>query len=213
MSFDPTPAQTLLMLRLVFSGREPKLTELQPQLKPQALRDQLEREGLIRLERRGRARHVVVTEKGWAWTQARLDAPLNPQGANPGRALIDLLPRLKAFLLREGYTLADLFVAAGPRPPAEAPLPASAQAIDAQVRSALLALGSGQSRVRVVLADLREALPRLSRESLDASLMRLQVGGELVLYPEDAGHLRTQRVRDAEVGIAGSRYHIAYLLH
>jgi len=72
----------------------------------------------------------VLTDKGWSWTQSHLHVRLNPQGTNPGLVLMDLLPRLKTFLDREGYGLADLF-GANRKPPEE------------QARNALLALGGG----------------------------------------------------------------------
>ena len=202
MSFEPDPRQTLYMLRLTFGPPEPRLQDLQPPLEPVSLRKQLEAQGLIRLEKRGRQQHVLLTDKGWQWTQRHLSARIDVAGVVPGLVLKDLLPRLQSFLEREGYALADLFANPG----------ASAQDSSQQIRTVLLELGRGRAQQRLTLAQVRSALPQLTREVLDTALLDLQRSAVVALYHEDNPALRTAEVEAAALQLAASRYHLVYLL-
>jgi len=206
MSFEPDPRQTLYMLRLVFGPAEPKLKDLKPPLEPAPLRKQLEALGLIRLEKRGRYQHVLLTDKGWQWTEAHLNARINPAGASAGRVLVDLLPRLQAFLARKGHALAELFSDGSPTPPLRSQHPST------QAQAALLGLGHGQTQQRLTLAQVRAALPQLSRAALDAALLDLQHVGAIALYHEDDPELRGTEIEAAALQLGGSRYHLVYLL-
>jgi hypothetical protein len=166
------------------------------------LRKQLETQGLIRLEKRGRQQHVLLTDKGWQWTQTHLNARVEVAGVVPSLVLRDLLPRLQGFLEREGYALAELFAQEDSSPAA------STQ----RVRAALLELGDGRTQQRLLLAHVRAALPQLSREALDATLLDLQRSGAVALYHEDNPALRSAEVEAAALQLAASRYHLVYLL-
>jgi hypothetical protein len=202
MSFEPHPRQTVYMLRLTFGPAEPRLQDLKPPLEPVALRKQLETQGLIRLEQRGRHRHVLLTDKGWQWMQAHLNARIEPGGGAAGLVLMDLLPRLKAFLERKGYALAEL---CGDSDSMNAPT-------SQQIKVALLELSHQRIEQRLTLAQVRSALPQVSRVSLDAALLDLQRDGVIALYHEDDPALRSPEVEAAALQLAGSRYHLVYLL-
>jgi hypothetical protein len=203
MSFEPDPRQTLYMLRLTFGAAEPRLQDLKPALEPVALRQQLEAHGLIRLEKRGRHQHVLLTDKGWQWMQAHLNARIDAAGAvAPYLVLKDLLPRLQSFLHSKGYALAELFSQG------DSMAPANSQ----QLRAALLELGQGRAQQRLTLARVRLAQPQHSRADLDAALLELQRDGVVALYHEDNPALRSAEVEAAALQLAGSRYHLVYLL-
>lgn len=211
MSFTPTSQQTLFMLRLVFGPREPKLSEALPQLKPAALRDQLKALGLIDVEPRGRSKHLRLTEKGWAWVQEHLDAPINPAGKVPGSVLAELLPRLKTFLAAHQFALGELLTAvpvAGHSAEQGAQPPVATDA--ARVLAALRTLDGGR-RARILLADARAALPQLAATAFDVAVLGLQAQGQLALYHLDEPSQRTAPVEDAAIQVAGTRYHLAYL--
>ena len=203
MSFEPDPRQTLYMLRLTFGAVEPRLQDLKPPLEPVALRKQLEAQGLIRLEKRGRHRHVLLTDKGWQWMQAHLDARIDTaSGAAAGLVLKDLLPRLRSFLENKGFALAELFAHG------DSMAPECSQ----RTRATLLELGQGRAQQRLTLAQVRAALPQLSRDALDAALLELQRSGAVALYHEDNPAQRSAEVEAAALQLAGSRYHLVYLL-
>jgi hypothetical protein len=203
MSFEPDPRQTLYMLRLTFGAAEPRLQDLKPPLEPVALRKQLEAQGLIRLEKRLRHQHVLLTDKGWQWMHAHLSSSIDSAGSSAPRLVLkDLLPRLQSFLQSKGYALADLFSQGD----------SMERSGSQQVRTRLLELGHGRAQQRLTLAQVRSALPQLSRDALDAALLELQGSGVVALYHEDNPALRSAEVDAAALQLAGSRYHLVYLL-
>lgn len=218
MSFAPTAQQMLFMLLLVFGRREPKLSEIRLELAPPQ-RKQLESHGLIRLEKRARSEHVILTEQGWTWVQEHLDSPVTATGAAPGLVLAALLPRLKAFLAARGSTLGEMLLS----PQALAEHAAAGgdggtgvpdqRVSDGEVEhfmAALQRLDAGDHRF-VPLADLRSALPGLPRTQFDAAALALQAQGRIALFRIDEPWRRSEAVEAAAIEVAGNRYHSAYL--
>ena len=66
MIFKPSPKQVLALWNMLFTGEEPAISKIQPGLNPRE-RGQLQEAGLIEIEKRGRASHIILTEKAWAW--------------------------------------------------------------------------------------------------------------------------------------------------
>jgi hypothetical protein len=221
MSFSPTSAQVLFMLGLVFGKREPRVSDARPQL-PAGQMKTLESHGLIRLERRGRSSHLILTEQGWAWAQEHLDAPITPAGAAPGVVLAALLPHLKAFLDAKGGGLGEFLrssQALAEDPVAEertttqgsdGPLlpPRNDSDLERFV-SALRRLDGGEHQF-VLLADLRSALADLPRSSFDAAALALQAEGRIALFRIDEPWRRSPTDEAAAIDVAGTRYHSAY---
>jgi hypothetical protein len=215
MSFTPTSAQMLFLLRLVFGPAEPKLADTRPQLKQTELKSTLEAQGLIRIEKRDSANHVILTEQGWSWVQEHLDEPFQLEGGTPALVLADLLPRLKSFLAAKGSTLGELLLAI---PPPPAPVPVATVALgappltaeQAALMTALRGLDRGERRF-VPLAELRAALPDLSRASFDALALALQHQGRIALFRIDEPWRRSASDEAAAIDVAGNHYHSAYL--
>jgi hypothetical protein len=210
MSFAPTSQQTLFMLLLVFGPREPKLSDVRLEL-PAAQRKELETDGLIRLERRGRSDHVILTARGGAWVQEHLDSPIPATGAAPGLVLAALLPLLKAFLAVRGSTLGELLLS--PREPAARAAVTHEPGDDSEAEhfvAALQRLDAGEHRF-VPLCDLRTALPELARTQFDAAALALQAQGRIALFRIDEPWRRSPSIEDAAIDVAGNRYHSAYL--
>jgi hypothetical protein len=210
MSFAPTSQQMLFMLLLVFGPREPKLSDMRLEL-PLAQRKPLESGGLIRLEKRGRSEHVILTEQGWAWVQEHLDTPIAATGTAPALVLSTLLPHLKTFLAATGARLGELLL--GPQTPAQRAAPIQSRVSEREVEhfvAALQRLDGGDNRF-VLLSDLRTALPSLARSQFDAAALALQAEGRIALFRIDEPWRRSPAIEAAAIDVAGSRYHSAYL--
>jgi hypothetical protein len=121
MTPDPSPKLTLLIWVLLFSGSEPSLSQVKPSLSPQE-RAWLEAAGLIRLEKRGRFKHIILTDKAWGWAAEHLDAAFSHKSLAAAPALGGLLKRLKAFLEARELALAD-FLQPSPAKPESKPQP------------------------------------------------------------------------------------------
>ena len=202
MDYRASPKQALVLWNLLFTGEEPSISNLKPSLTA-GERRQLEEAGLIELEKRGRARHVMLTDEAWAWAADHLDGEISASKyAVP--ALKGVLTALKAHLKKHGLALAD-FVAPeedqGPDPE-----------LTQRVREAYLNASGGQSNVRVRLCELRRELPDLPRDVLDGHLICMQAQAcGLVLWPLDDPRDLTEEDHQAALEIAGVKRHILYL--
>jgi hypothetical protein len=205
MNFQTSPKQALALWNLLFTGDEPSISNLKPALTA-GERRQLEEAGLIELEKRGRARHIMLTDEAWAWAADHLDGEISvSKYAAP--ALRGVLTALKTHLRQQGLTLAE-FVA--PEEPADDQVPDPG--LSRRVREAYLKASAGQSNVRVRLCDLRRELPDVSRDRLDRHLVDMQAQAcGLVLWPLDDPLDLTTEDQEAALEIAGEKRHILYL--
>jgi len=194
------PILVLALWVLLFTGKEPKISEMKPQLSPKR-RKVLQDRGLVELEKRGRARHLVLTDEAWRWAAEHLDADFSIN-VNGGRALAGLLPRLKAYLDRHGVSLAEIL--------ASGELPASDD-IETRIREAYRAASGGEWNVRIRLADLRRELADIPRETQDRALLEMQSAGVLALYPNNDPRDLTGEDHAAALDVVGARRHLVYM--
>ena len=211
------PIEVLLIFKLLFTGEEPKLSDLKPGRTP-AQRKRLVDKGFITLESKPgkRGSYVVLTDKAWQWASEHLDSPFSIT-LNASRALAGLLPKLKTLLDRHDIPLAELLAPTAKVPETDesqainAPKPSPAGDLDARIEEAYLACSGGTKNVRVRLADLRPKLDTVPRAELDATLLRMQGEGLLVLYPNDDTLGLKPDDHEAAMDVSGFKRHIVYL--
>lgn len=209
---NPDPLQVLFLWNLLAHGGEAWKSALKPDLKGRY--GALRRAGLFEEERRpypgsGRLRiWVRLSDVGWAWAQAHLDAPISLRSTASGSVLQALLGRLEAYLTLRGIALADVI---RPTPVATAPSEGSLETLTEQIGSAYFKLTGGHWNVRVRLADLRQALPAVPRTILDAALLDLARGERLALYPLDDPLEIGDADRAAAIERFGQRLHLVYM--
>jgi hypothetical protein len=213
----PDPKQALVLFSLLFTGDEPMMSRLRPHLEVEQ-RTSLENAGLISLVRRGRAKHVVLTDAAWDWAGKNLDVPISRQ-ARANETLIAVLARLKGFLDVRGIALGEMVRQARAKA-ADAPVHEAGESkteangttnVVARIRSICMHEAGGRPGVRVRLVDVRRALPDVSRAALDETLLGMQRSGAAVFFPLDnPQELFPEDERDA-LNIAGTRHHVVYL--
>lgn len=210
MSDGIPPLLVLLMWNLLFTGDEPMMSKAKPGVDKKKLKPVLDA-GLIVLEKRGRANHLVLTDRAWQWAEEHLDAEFSPR-ANATPALAGILPRLKNYLKQTGTPLAELLSAeeAAVEDAVEAPAPAQVS-IDESIRRAYLARSGHRWEVRVRLAQLREDLGAYAREEQDRALLRMQSEGRLVLYRLDDPQDTFEADRAAALYLGGDPRHLVYM--
>lgn len=217
MSDNIPPLLVLLMWNLLFTGEEPMVSKAKPGVDKKKLGPLLDAD-LVLLEKRGRANHIVLTDRAWQWAEDHLDAEFSPR-ANATPALQGLLPKLKHYLKQSGTPLADLLTAEAPAVESavegapEVPMTAipAPTAIDEAIREAYLTLSGGQWETRVRLADLRPHLTAYPRPDQDAALLRLQSAGRLVLYRLDDPQDTFEADRAAALYLGSDPRHLVYM--
>jgi len=222
MSFQPDPKQALVLWNMITGAtpeeRRPMLSKTRPEIDSKK-RTELVRHGFLsqtagKSPRGARANFLDLTDKAWEWASHARDIELmSSKLAKP--ALEGLLRRLIPFLERHDLALADLFresASAGDEPDAAlAPAPAAGVSLGARVEQACLSLAGGAKKSRVRLSALRNALPAVSRQQLDTTLIELQRERRLVLYREDNTPSLTAEDHAAALLVGDSPRHLVYL--
>ena len=214
MTFEPSPKQALVLWSLVVAvpGEEPSRSMLKPKLNAVERRQLLDAD-LIEEEKRGRAYHLLLADKGWEWAeQQNLIKLCLSSNATP--VLEKLIQALVRFLARNDVRLAEVIATIrSPQQHASPPLPAvSPQHLEDQIRAVCLSLTGGEYERRVRLADLRCALSGLSRDELDAVLLQMDQLRTIQLMMLEQPSDVTAEDREAAIFLAGHPLHILYLL-
>ena len=163
-------------------------------------RVKLNREGLVQSRRLtgGKGFAHELTDAGWAWVVAELDAPVPPRAGSGGCALYALLNGLKLALDARGMVIQELFAPAAPGP---------AGSLRDRVRQAYRNLASRPSDW-VELRDLRAQLGDWPRREVDLELTRMFRDKDINLtLHEDRGRL-TQADRDAALRLGVDDMHL-----
>lgn len=234
MNRDVSPKQALFLWKMITAEtpelREPKAGSATPGLDPKKERQPLIDKGYLNADKRGRATHLVLTDKAWAWAAGSIDVELMKSNSKVGaEALQGLLRRLLPYLQRNDLQLSSIF-AEPPRnvdgehasttasrpmareePTSPDPAPDTRVPLTETVEHACLQLTGGQRQQRVRLTRLREALPQVPRQVLDATLVALQDAGRAVLYRDDNTSGLTEADHAAALYVGDAPRHIVYL--
>jgi hypothetical protein len=209
MNFTPSPAQVLVLWTLAFTGQTPMISKLVPKLAPQR-RKELAAHGLVSLEKRGRATHVIITEKGRGWVEANLEASCSKSPA-AASVLETVLTLLQEHMIRYGFTLAE-FISPEEGVSPDSDRPGKPDLAD-RIRLAYLELSQGESNVRVRLADLVRLLDDLAPGDVTDELISMQKSGRygVVLWPLDDPRDIGPEDRALAVKLGGVERHILYM--
>lgn len=232
IDFNPEVSQRHLLFFLLFTGEEPAMSKTTPALSVKQRRELVEA-GLIKLEKRGRASHVVLTEKAWAWAFRAFDQKVPPRLKLNAGALEGLLKRLKAHMVCTGVGLQELLGSPNLSIISKErikPCPVESDSallgrfrsdlvglgeknLEKMVSQAYLELSGNRWNVRVPIAALRKALAQIKKDDLTATLRRMQLGSDysLLLYPYDDPREITPEDAAAAVHTGGRENHIVYM--
>ena len=210
MSDVPSGIEKLFLWRLAVAGGGDWKKDIKPALES-APRKRLIKSGLIEETKRkpsDKGRSILycsLTDRGWAWLGDHLGEDINTRSPAALEILVQLLHRMQVHLSKSELTLAEFINSsqAGGSDPDNLP---------ERVYAVYLVLAGGKENVRVRLADLREALPEVSREVLDRTLLKLAEARRGSLFPLDNPLEITGRDRDAVLRTpSGDERHVVYL--
>lgn len=218
--------QALFLWRMITGPtpdvQEPKWSEAKPKIGKE--RQLLVDEGYLTKEKRGKADHLLLTDKAWSWAQDATNVEVLKSRSTVGaEALEGLLHRLLPYLKAQEIPLAALFMPSTPAPsesisadeattPPNSPESSShARDLAAKIEHACLSIAGGRRKVRILLRDLRPALSEIPRRELDETLISMNRARRLVLYPEDNTAALTPEDHAAALLINDSPRHLVYL--
>ncbi len=192
-----------VMVALMALNRETLNSELKERYRldlKKPAREKLNREGLVQSRRLtgGKGFAHELTDAGWAWVVAELDAPVPAGAGSAGGALYALLNGLRVALDARGMVIQELFAPAVPGP---------AGSLRDRIRQAYRSLAS-RPRDWVELRDLRAQLGDWPRLEVDLELTRMFRDEDINLtLHEDRGRL-TQADRDAALRLGVDDMHL-----
>jgi len=190
------------MIALMALNKETRNAELYRRYRidvKRPIREKLNRDGLLQSRNMGAKGFAhELTDAGWAWAVAELDAPVPSRPGSAGGALYALLNGLKVALDARGMLLQELFAPPAPKPPGS---------LRERIRQAYRSLAS-RPRNWVELRDLRGQLGDWPRREVDQELIRMfrKKDVDLTLH-EDRGRL-TQADRDAALRLGVDDMHL-----
>lgn len=202
MADELTDQQALQLWRLIITGDQPMKSSVQLDPKP---RDAMRRLGYIDYEKRGRADHIVVTDKGWQWASENTQPTFN-RNVKVSDELACLIKRMGAYMDQSGVSLYEVLRA--PEGAATAPSPLPSASPEDAIRAAYLAVGGGRYNERIRLADLRPALDGFDRDVVDKTLLDMQHADRAVLMSIDDPLDRRPEDEEAAVRIGSDRRHL-----
>ena len=190
------------MIALMALNKETRNAELYQRYRidvRKPVREKLNRDGLLQSRSLGGQGFAhELTDAGWAWAVAELDAGVPPRAGSGGGALYALLNGLKVALDARGMLLQELFAPRAPKP---------SGSLGDRIRRAYRGLAR-RPRDWVELRDLRAQLGDWPRREVDQELVRMfrKKDVNLTLH-EDRGRL-TQADRDAALRLGVDDMHL-----
>ncbi len=175
------------------------MSKVKPELLP-VERELLVEAGLILLERRGRATHIVPTDRAWDWAVENFDTEIY-RSSSAAIVLQALLSKIGRYSKSHGVALADLLHSQ----PAETPDPE--KNLENQIQAAYTNVHSA-SGVGVRLSSLRRHLNTFTRQELDETLRTMYLAEKLDLVPIDDPQAIKPEDQEAAIDIGGSKRHI-----
>lgn len=172
--------------------RNPELKALGPELRPRE-RDRLNRLGLIKTTPGKPSMVHELTDDGWRLC-AKIFGEAPPDGVKPqGRVLYTVMKALRDYFEREDLRPADVFTAR--------------QDVESRVRSGYSRLAA-EPGGWVQLTALRSELRDVSRDELDATLVRMYRLPGVSLIPEENQKTLTDADRQAGLEIGDQAKHL-----
>lgn len=210
MSDDPSGIERLFLWRLAVDGGGAWKKDIKPAL-DSAPRKRLIKSGLIEETKRkpgDKGRPILycsLTDRGWAWLGDHLGDEISTRSPAALEILVQLLHRMQVHLSKSKLTLAEFIKSSQDAV-------SDPDDLSERVYAVYLVLSGGKDNVRVRLADLREAMPEVSRDSLDRTLLKLAEARRGSLFPLDNPLEITGRDRDAVLRTpSGDERHVIYL--
>ena len=210
MSVSPdelTGTEQAVLLVLMAESRpvpNPELERLGPKL-DKAGRHRLNRLGLVETTA-GRPLVHELTDAGWAVARDLFGADTPPRPSGQGRALYTVLRALRRYFDRADLVPAEVFLPPAATEGGESPR-AAADGTEDRLRAAYTRLAARPGGW-VSLVRLRDEVPDVTRDAVDAALISLYQQPGVSLIPEENQKVLTPADRTAAVTIGDQHKHL-----
>jgi hypothetical protein len=208
VSFQPTPKEALVLWNLLTNDEEPAVSKVKPKF-TLAECQPLKEAGLIELEQRGRATHLVLTDKAW---KNALDY-LIVEGAKSHAVTVPkpFLERVKEYFRSHEISLVEFLRPQSKIITDSANITIAPEDLEEKIREAYLEVSGGSYNVRVRLSELRQHLEDIPRADIDRMLGEMELAGRLVLMPINDPQDISSEDEKAAIDVGGHKRHVIYM--
>jgi len=197
------PFERLILWKLMLTGDGLMMRDL-PGSFTAKMRQRLCDEGLIFVEKKGRAKIVKLHEENaWSWAVQNLDSEISKKAFFAGEVLQEVFTRLEKYISTHDIVLAKLLEPASDSSEPDDP--------ERRIKDAYSFVSGGKWNVRVRIAQLKEYLSEMSNVQIDAVLKKMLLEKKIYLYPFDDPLECTQVDESAAVRFSGETFTIIYI--
>ncbi|MEC3974099.1 hypothetical protein [Amycolatopsis sp. H20-H5] len=193
-------AQRAALLALMLEGQEvsnPELKDKRNFTITGPVRRALNEQKLVTSRLHGRSYRHALTGLGWKRCVEEFSATPPAGSRLLDRGLHEALAAFAAFVLRQGFEIADVFKVTAPLPPD----------LEGRIRAAYEELAE-RPKAWVSLTDLRPLLDGSPRVEVDEVLLRLDGTPEVTIIPEANRKTLTAKDHAAAITIGGEQNHL-----
>ena len=217
MSQNLSYKHELLLLNLLLTGDTPMVSKVKPKMTKKTCQPLVEK-GLIKLEKRGSASHLVLEDKAWDWMTERFQSEDFKIEINP--RFTTAIPIFQAFLMQLGeymrtndVPLADFLASATSSSDTldnsiESQI--SNSSLEEKIREAYASITQNSADYRARLSKIHQHLEGISPQMINDTLHSMQQAGGVSLSPmEDPQEIGPEDEQAAiDLGGGDKRYFI-----
>ena len=206
----------LLLLNLLLTGATPMVSKVKPKMTKKTCQPLIEK-GLIKLEKRGSANHLVLEDKAWYWMTEHLQAEdfkieINPRFTTAIPIFETLLMRLGQYMGTNDIPLADFLASTTSSSETPNENKTSNTSLEEKIREAYASVTQNSADYRARLAKIHQYLEDISPQSINDTLRSMQQAGEVSLRsmedPQEIGPEDEQAAID--LGDGDKRYFVYF---
>ncbi|MEM1256060.1 MAG: hypothetical protein AAGI69_26780 [Cyanobacteria bacterium P01_H01_bin.21] len=204
----------LILWNLLLTGDEPQVSKIKPKMTTAECKPLIQ-QGLIKLEKRGRANHLVLEDKAWDWMSERLQsedfkAEFSPRATTAIPIFQTFLMRLGQYMRLNDVPLVEFLKPALSSSNVSIDHQPSHSLLEERIRKAYASLTQTSSDFRVRIAHIHQAINDIPHQTVNDTLRAMQQAGTLSLRPmEDPEEIALEDEKAAiDLGGGDKRYFI-----
>ncbi|EKU98810.1 hypothetical protein Lepto7375DRAFT_8135 [Leptolyngbya sp. PCC 7375] len=216
MSEQLTYKHELLLLNLLLTGDTPMVSKVKPKMTKAACQPLVEK-GLIKLEKKGAASHLVLEDKAWYWMTERFQSEdfkieINPRFTTAIPIFQVLLMRLGQYMRTNDVPLVDFLAPSASSSDTPTEGQTSNASLKEKIREAYASITQNSPDFRAKLSQIHQYLGNFSPETINNTLCSMQQTGEVSLSPmEDPQEIGPEDEQAAIDLGGGDKRYFAYI--
>lgn len=204
----------LILWNLLLTGDEPQVSKIKPKMTTAECKPLIQ-QGLIKLEKRGRANHLVLEDKAWDWMSERLQSEdftveFSPRATTAIPIFQTFLMRLGQYMRSNDVPLVEFLKPILSSSNVSIDHQPSQASLEERIRKTYASLTQTSSEFRVRIVQIHQAINDIPPQTVNNTLRAMQQAGMLSLRPmEDPEEIGLEDEKAAiDLGGGDKRYFV-----